>query len=1550
MSNMLPIAKFAGSEAHKLLVAERRRRPPDPADSSTASSSSSRNASDRDKILQKMREQRSDRDRMDTRDRDRDRERERPSRDLPPRDVSARADRDRERGGTTERTKSRNRLDERDNRDLMSRAKRERDREYPGPPPREQSRPENSLGRSERERGGTTSDRPAIPDLSSGSRLGGTSDRPTRPDFGSSSRPEFNSTSRLGDRSRPDLGSSNSRLGGTSERPKLDTRSTDRPKTSNTIDNLLAEFDNIDFGESPPPSTQPPLPPTSSTPATSTNVKISARGSSKNQTSASKSASQSSRYNTANSDISSKTGVTASSFGATTTTTNNSRSRSYNNTPPQSRKGSLDDSESSGDGRRGNDFSGDRMGTLPEDRSTTSRSRSRERTNNNGSGYTSRDRSPPPMMPPLTILTSRNNSPTRTNKTFEDDPNDIEDGTVSVTSTAMRRVNNNTPSRNGDARSVNNDNYYSPPSPDTLVSMIPEALLDSSKHRPLDPSALSSKKEELQVLTSQVTSLQTRLTLETRIRDAAMNIVKTSRDGDDSMAKEKLKGAERKVDAIGTDLYKVSGRLMEVERSILRHTSAVLRSGLLSEREKVGNAEEVVQLKRDLESAESQISKLKSTITKLENASPPSPSPSSIAELNRLKLDLATTKAENAALQEDLMSAQKELSALKSQMEEEGNTLEDKDRTIANLLSELEVVTTKMEMSELERTMRESKALPNPPNNNNGSEFSSSSGSSSTLGSNLNGIGASFVGGRPSSMLLKEKQTQAKLDQAVLEKEKLKEELDTQLTKVRSLERELQLSNSKGVVSETETETDAEEEGTWNARKGQRNMKKAKAGGMSESEMEELRKLFEDVYRTNTAPIPPQTPISLSSPLLTPNSPLNPKFSLPSFISETNTLLFNFRDLQKKLDSTESQSKSLKSEIRSMQRTRDRLETELLRSRAESKELTAVLEKVQGGYSARSRLEQIQNSHKREVGSIEERYERRLKDLEDELVETERRLERRVKELKVENERLKKSGGGVGMQSNAPSSTDAEYERKISDLTRRANREKEELEREMESLQKKLALSSSSRGEIQKLEDEYKSKIANLESSHRKEIERLQDSSKAEFETLKERMAREKRMEASEQRSKLEEESRRMEQEITTRLSAETAALKSRHSLELEELQSKHSLEVRRLKEDYEIRIEQLQSRLSRAEASLLSSKTQFFEDQEVLREKVDTLETQLRNLKQESQDKERQHDLTVKEMDFAMSNMKSSLLNAESKITNLQSDLERQTREMATRDEKGKLDLKQMEERYKAQIKELETNLAEFEAVRAELESVERDYMTELSKYDKEKLKMEREVAEAKQAQTQLKEQLEFMQRKLDQTQQEVIEARSAIPRVDKAAEKALNDDIERMQMQMIDLKSAKNELLEELDNQNVRLLNSQKELNAMKKENEKIQRSIGDWEAERKRYDVILSGQREEINSLQAKIQETSLDRLGYSKYSDEPPSTQKLRSEFRKLMTELRQEHATQISREVEIRAELESQLKAANKQRDIDMYNKQDLGTQTQLKWVTGDEPQKMFYGY
>ncbi|KAJ3288384.1 hypothetical protein HDU76_007677 [Blyttiomyces sp. JEL0837] len=352
------------------------------------------------------------------------------------------------------------------------------------------------------------------------------------------------------------------------------------------------------------------------------------------------------------------------------------------------------------------------------------------------------------------------------------------------------------------------------------------------------------------------------------------------------------------------------------------------------------------------------------------------------------------------------------------------------------------------------------------------------------------------------------------------------------------------------------------------------------------------------------------------------------------------------------------------------------------------------------------------------------------------------------------------------------------------------------------------------------------------------------------------------------------------------------------------EFQLKLTNESDSLKSKHTAAMDQLQARhsseMERLRTALVTSKSQFFEERERMQETIDDLEERVRSNKQQGLEKEKEFAAKLREMDNAIDKLRYDLKASQSQAEGLKDDMDPMQAECDER------------------VKEMESHIAEFEAMRSELESVERDYMSELSRHDAEKIQSDCALAEAKENQNQWRQQLETLQRRLDQSQLEVHEARSNAARRDPAAEKAIQAGIL----------------------------------------------------SECRRLSQI-----ETLNSLQNRLQDVNVDRLGYSHASDEPPSTQKLRTEFRKMVAistftlyasflyfvglalmnllliylELTQEYATQVNREVEVRSQLEAQLKQANKQRDIDLYNRHDMGTQSTLKWVTGDQPKKLHYG-
>ncbi|KAI9351463.1 hypothetical protein BDR26DRAFT_429875 [Obelidium mucronatum] len=231
----------------------------------------------------------------------------------------------------------------------------------------------------------------------------------------------------------------------------------------------------------------------------------------------------------------------------------------------------------------------------------------------------------------------------------------------------------------------------------------------------LAPDKLEERRAELAVLTQQVAALQNRLTLESKIREAAVALAKAEGG---TRAQDQLESANKKVEAIASDLKNATSKMMEAERVILRHTAAVLRYSVRNSGSSSGSGTKAgsldsVDLKEasiKLVSAETKVKEyereivfLKSTVTRLETESTPmkkeldtlkkkldleaqdkrklertirdnerqiknleddvtylKSSPNSASsDVNRLKLDLATLRGENGSLKEDLNTCQK---------------------------------------------------------------------------------------------------------------------------------------------------------------------------------------------------------------------------------------------------------------------------------------------------------------------------------------------------------------------------------------------------------------------------------------------------------------------------------------------------------------------------------------------------------------------------------------------------------------------------------------------------------------------------------------------------------------------------------------------------------------------------------------------------------------------------------------------------------------------------------------------------------------------------
>ncbi|PPQ80493.1 hypothetical protein CVT26_004272 [Gymnopilus dilepis] len=113
-----------------------------------------------------------------------------------------------------------------------------------------------------------------------------------------------------------------------------------------------------------------------------------------------------------------------------------------------------------------------------------------------------------------------------------------------------------------------------------LISlMASEAVIDCREFEILGAEEVEELKKEHQVLSSRHTALHKKLSLETKIRDAALSLSRVNASHGKAIAKqtsEQLDAANARVDKAQTELWRVAERLNEVQRRLMEHRAGVL--------------------------------------------------------------------------------------------------------------------------------------------------------------------------------------------------------------------------------------------------------------------------------------------------------------------------------------------------------------------------------------------------------------------------------------------------------------------------------------------------------------------------------------------------------------------------------------------------------------------------------------------------------------------------------------------------------------------------------------------------------------------------------------------------------------------------------------------------------------------------------------------------------------------------------------------------------------------------------------------------------------
>ncbi|KAF9366656.1 hypothetical protein BGX34_011051 [Mortierella sp. NVP85] len=113
--------------------------------------------------------------------------------------------------------------------------------------------------------------------------------------------------------------------------------------------------------------------------------------------------------------------------------------------------------------------------------------------------------------------------------------------------------------------------------------MISQAAVDSKGFEILVPQAVERIKRHYATLSSRITALTARLSLESKIREAAQSLLRLHADNKKlaRQANDHLEAANRKVDQVATELWKLTQLAADFQRTLLQHTSGVLALGVV---------------------------------------------------------------------------------------------------------------------------------------------------------------------------------------------------------------------------------------------------------------------------------------------------------------------------------------------------------------------------------------------------------------------------------------------------------------------------------------------------------------------------------------------------------------------------------------------------------------------------------------------------------------------------------------------------------------------------------------------------------------------------------------------------------------------------------------------------------------------------------------------------------------------------------------------------------------------------------------------------------
>ncbi|KAJ3007683.1 hypothetical protein HKX48_008988 [Thoreauomyces humboldtii] len=1088
--------------------------------------------------------------------------------------------------------------------------------------------------------------------------------------------------------------------------------------------------------------------------------------------------------------------------------------------------------------------------------------------------------------------------------------------------------------------------------------MVQEATARTATFRVMDSETHDSRKKDLRVVAAQIKSLQKRLMLETKIREAAVSLAKYD-SGDKAQmvqAREQLAQADKKVESLAASLWQALLRSVEIERSIFKHIGGVLRWKCQNNQEAAQQhpeqrqprsrfgSEPSAELQAKLLSAENRIKEqqrentmLQASVTQLTIEQEPlrklaaqakkearmtrefreKVQPGRQQSEQQLKLDLATAQADVQNLSDEIEDSRDKVAGLQLQLDDNITLMEEKDRTIGDLLAELEERTNQADMK----------------------------AAADAVGSN----------GKPSrnSVWYREQVTKqvashsekmrsalgVQLKEAVLERERVKLQLNEQneITKelraqVEDLRQEKWQASEAAKRSEQDGQDDKQSrsiggrqagpntfgktsgrEVTLQAQIDQQDSliqdlrhqvaKSADAMAMSETDIGKLRRIYEEVTVASRQRKPSFSVDALVGQV---QIVVRERTDMQSEMQDLQRHVAKMAVMEVELDNARGSAAKHESEtgtrLSELQEALDKSEGDRDRLDQTCASLEKELEILRGSSSQSSqKVTEIMENHRDELEELRARHESRLKnvtrDLEgkDEIIHE---LEDDLARNRAEREALASREAGLIAQIDTLEEAEEDRARQA----RRLESEHENLRAEMLQIEvdhrQELAQLKGDVTQFRNQRDELAQRHDELDQQARSYRQRMEDAT-AQLTDMEGRHQDELvsvRNRHAAEVAELREQLRNVTDDLSSlnERAGDAHALKEEHARQIADHRQVHDNELAQLQSS----LDKLRVRLDASETTLVTSKQEYFTEREHLQEQID--------------DATHQRDFALQEkarMEKTVASIEAELEDVGKRYTQVCDEVDDAQQRAAEAEAASK--------GYSAELARLRPAL---DARETELASL-RATLTEKDVQLSETLQIAGEI-------TMIQDMLSKKEGDIAVAQLEAETARDELAKYQKSIASKERDFkegsqlVETMQAMVMDLKRGKAGMLDEMEDCKYREEMMRRKVEQLEKELQELTRNTTALESLNGSLETKVKEYKSELQDLTTRIQDLSVDRLGSSGSlnggGDVNPTTAAMRADFRKLVNDLREEHAQQLNKEIDARRDAERELRKARRE--------------------------------